>query len=508
MLKLRYLKHLYIKIYYLRNFKLTILMDIIDLFAINFQFNYKNKLNFSTGFTQMLSFIFIVVSLFAFIWNLVYMIQKNDFSINSYQTDISLDNKVIFNETNSFLGFSLFDENFDIFPLNSTILKYLKITAYSVILNSSNNLNYPLKIRNCNESLNKHFLNSDPNNTINSCIDFNNSLLQGNLYSFSNSNFFTLEVDFDKNSYLNETNLTNSFLGYIYIYFPISSINLYNYTNPYDISIGGNYYSLSLNQSKTNLMPFSIDEIHTDTSFIGSSDRKDIILSSKYNYRTQDNFGRNFVFRLVLYIDPIKTIYYRSYMKFQGVLNNVNSIVSILSIVFKFLGSYFNKIKLRQNFIEEDFLFKDDSKTDFLKNDLNLNMSGISIEEDKRNDNNYEKDSIKKFKSNDFKVLHSDYEKLDFDNYSWSDIYLLNNICDKSKKESNIFSPIYEFYESIIDVNNILIKLHKIDFIKENTNLKENKILLKIRRKVKNRLNELNVIKTFKIQRNKYKINN
>ena len=195
-------------------------------------------------------------------------------------------------------------------------------------------------------------------------------------------------------------------------------------------------------------------------------------------------------------------------MKFQGVLNNVNSIVSILSIVFKFLGSYFNKIKLRQNFIEEDFLFKDDSKTDFLKNDLNLNMSGISIEEDKRNDNNYEKDSIKKFKSNDFKVLHSDYEKLDFDNYSWSDIYLLNNICDKSKKESNIFSPIYEFYESIIDVSNILIKLHKIDFIKENTNLKENKILLKIRRKVKNRLNELNVIKTFKIQRNKYKINN
>ena len=83
----------------------------------------------------------------------------------------------------------------------------------------------------------------------------------------------------------------------------------------------------------------------------------------------------------------------------------------------------------------------------------------------------------------------------------------MSKICGE-KKESKIFDLIYEFDDSLTDVINILLKLNKIDFKKQNENFKENKILLKISRKVKNHLKELNFIKTFKIQRNKHKINN
>ena len=74
-------------------------------------------------------------------------------------------------------------------------------------------------------------------------------------------------------------NSKRDFVYYILIYFPISSINLNNYNNPYNISIGVYYYFLNLTQFKTILFSYSIDEINTESSYIGSIKRKDIILS-------------------------------------------------------------------------------------------------------------------------------------------------------------------------------------------------------------------------------------
>ena len=467
-------------------------MDKIDLFAIKFEFNFKSKLYYSTGFSQILSFIFILMFLLTFIWNFVYMVKRNQLSINSYRTDISSEDKILFNEGNSFLGFSLYDENFKYIPENTSYLKYFRSQAFFVISNETDFEEYELTIRNCNETLNRNFLNVK-SNTIKSCIDFNNSLIQGNFYSFSTS-YFSLRVDFNQNAYRNETKSQDSFICYIIIFFPISSINLNNFEKPYNTSIGYNYYTLSLNQSKTNFISYSIEEIHTDGNFIGSTDRIDKTISSKYKFDPHDNH-QNIIFDLILYIDPIKTIYYRYYMNFQHVLNNVNSIMCILSIIFKFLSSYFNKIKLRQNFIEEDMLFKKESNFDLF--DVNINSikrEFTAVEENKAHKQDSARNNLREL---DIKPHTSNVvSSKEFIKPKISDDlpFIIKLLYCKCRKKSSFLSnyaliKVYEFYESIIDVKNILINLHKLNNFRNkianisNTNSNNEKIVIKLIKK-------------------------
>ena len=86
-------------------------MEKIDLFSTNFQFNFKNKTNYSTGFSLTLSLLFIILSLIILSWNLELMFTRTNIIVNSYMTTVGTDDKIIFNETNSFFGFSFYDEN-------------------------------------------------------------------------------------------------------------------------------------------------------------------------------------------------------------------------------------------------------------------------------------------------------------------------------------------------------------------------------------------------------------
>ena len=255
-------------------------MERIDLFPTNFQFNFKSKDYFSTGFSQSLSMLLIIISLFTFFWNLSNMFLKHNLSINSYWTDITIDDKVVFNETNSFLGFSILDKFDNIIEENSGFFKYLTINSNLVSSELFSDLpKNKLELVNCNQTLNKDFFNSSKYN-ITTCIDFNNSLTLGNFYS-PPVNLFELSVVFDFDTYIKDNNsiATNDLLCFIIIYFPISSYNLNNFTNPYNISVGWNYYSINFNQSKTYLMSYVIDEIHTDRGYLKSDYYIDKIVS-------------------------------------------------------------------------------------------------------------------------------------------------------------------------------------------------------------------------------------
>ena len=129
---------------------------------------------------------------------------------------------------------------------------------------------------------------------MNSCIDFNNSVTQGNFYSIYNSNFYTLSLNFDYNGYLKDYNSTNDLNVIFNIYFPISSIDLNNFTNPYNINIGNNLYYLNLNNKKAVGISYEIDEIHTDTNYIGNSYIIDQLVSSKYKFDILDEIDTTF----------------------------------------------------------------------------------------------------------------------------------------------------------------------------------------------------------------------
>ena len=173
-------------------------MEYIDLFKVNFQFHIFNKSLFSTRLSQVSSILFLLVSLFTFIWNLNTMFQRSSLNINSYRTNINEEDKILFNETNSFLGFSLKKDllNGEI-PNNSTLLKYLTIRPYAVNFIKNENMPTNLSLMNCNETLNKFFYNSFqifPNY----CVNFNNSLGMNNFYSTDDLKFFYFSIEFDQ----------------------------------------------------------------------------------------------------------------------------------------------------------------------------------------------------------------------------------------------------------------------------------------------------------------------
>ena len=480
-------------------------MEYLDLFKVNFQFNIYKASLFSTRFSQTSSILFIVVSIFTFIWNFTTMFQRSIFNINSYRTNINKNEKTIFNETNSFLGFSLKKDilNGDI-PKNSTILKYIRINSYSMNLSYNNMTLINLSLINCNETFNKNFFNSFPI-IPNYCVDFNNSFTLNNYFSTDDLTFFFFSIEFDREGYLRETNdnLTDNILGYLYFYYQISSINLENYTSPFNITMGYYYYPFYANMPQTNIISYDITEIHTDSSYMGKNDNIDQVLSNSYNFQPYNGgqFQKGTIFELQFIIYPIKTLYFRRYMKFQDVINNTNSSVSIIFLVFNLLCSSFNKIKLKHKFIEENILYQVDfSRDDIYKIDKNSgeNKFGVKEEDIKEDDLKSDEDrgkeiiQLKSIKVKKDSIEH--YKELEIADHMAFYINLLSCIWRKPKFGSNNFviKSIYDYYESIIDVRNILIRLYGVEkFIKNyGINSIEKKFLLNIALKNKQTNNQ------------------
>ena len=471
-------------------------MEYIDLFKVNFQFHIFNKSLFSTRLSQVSSILFLLVSLFTFIWNLNTMFQRSTLNINSYRTNINEDDKIVFNETNSFLGFSLKKDLFNgEIPKNSTLLKYLTIRPYAVNFSINESISTNLSLMNCNQTFNKFFYNSFqvfPDY----CVNFNNSLSMNNFYSTDDLKFFYFSIEFDKVGYLRETNTnsTDDILCYLYFFFPISLINLNNMESPYNITMGYYSYPLYSKLPQSNLISYEITEIHTDSNFIGKNDKIDKVLSTNYNFIPFSG-GQVFegsIFEFHLFIYPIKYLYFRSYMKFQDVLNNTNSSVSFMFLVFKILCSSINNSKLKINLIKENILYQIKfNRDDLFKIDKNLVENQFHvIEESKREDSKSVENKSKEI--NDLKSIKikedsiRDYKELEIDDHSSFYMNLLSCICKKPKFENNnfIIKSVYSYYESMIDVSKILINLHKLENLIKTTNyssnLNENKILLKI----------------------------
>ena len=75
--------------------------------------------------------------------------------MNSYRTNINNADKIIFNETNSFLGFSFYKDIFG--NENTTLTKYFTIRPYLLNINSTGNNLTNLSLMNCNDTFSKSF---------------------------------------------------------------------------------------------------------------------------------------------------------------------------------------------------------------------------------------------------------------------------------------------------------------------------------------------------------------
>ena len=176
-------------------------------------------------------------------------------------------------------------------------------------------------------------------------------------------------------------------------------------------------------------------------------------------------------------------------MKFQDVLNNTNSSVSFIFLVFQLLCSSFNHTKLKQKFIEEYVLYKTEEINEDNQNiDKSSSRKNFCIIEENVPELKHEKDKISEIgiiKSKKLKENKDDYLKIKIAHYLPFYINLLSCKCINQKYDSNnvIIDTIYEYYESIIDVTNILNDLYQIKKFIKLKNLEKN-FRLKISNKI------------------------
>ena len=68
------------------------------------------------------------------------------------------------------------------------------------------------------------------------------------------------------------------------------------------------------------------------------------------------------------YLDPVKIVYDRKYLKVQDVVNNVSSMLNILYMILAIICRKYNNYKLKVNFIEENIMYKGDKDEENILN--------------------------------------------------------------------------------------------------------------------------------------------
>ena len=114
-------------------------------------------------------------------------------------------------------------------------------------------------------------------------------------------------------------------------------------------------------------MSYELNDVFTDSYFKGKNFVKDSNLASNYRFTVSDTIINSTLFELAIFLNPIKYIYYRKYMKFEDVIINVNSYLSILLLFFNLVGSYYNKTIQKHDFIKDYFKEKIDGDGEEIK---------------------------------------------------------------------------------------------------------------------------------------------
>jgi len=114
-------------------------------------------------------------------------------------------------------------------------------------------------------------------------------------------------------------------------------------------------------------MSYELNDVFTDSYFKGKNFVKDSNLASNYRFTVSDTIIYSTLFELAIFLNPIKYIYYRKYMKFEDVIINVSSYLSILLLFFNLVGSYYNKTIQKHDFIKDYFKEKIDGDGEEIK---------------------------------------------------------------------------------------------------------------------------------------------
>ena len=347
--------------------------EYLDFFGEPFKLNYNGKYLFKSNLSTAFSVLTLLISAFWGVWNLYLMFTHNGLVINSYQTNLSKDDYYTFGE-DKYFAIKMTDNNsVDLLYQNSNFLKYF--TYESQFVGVGNHTN-DLDLSYCN-SIHSQFLPNDSNLL---CLNLNNSQLGGNFFSaLQEKSYIHMTLFFEYDKFIQDRKDNSSIINIpfpiqIFIYSPIAILNLNNYDQPTTYETGVFSSQLYYNQSRYLQLQSDVIEISTDLSPIVNSNSSINITSLSGSFYSEQIYLTDALLNLKFYLAPIKTIYYRSYMNLQNVLNNLNSVANFLFTILGFICRQYNTYKLKIDFIEENILFRLNKKPSIDENFIKENI--------------------------------------------------------------------------------------------------------------------------------------
>ena len=427
------------------------MIAFMDLFGQPFRLNYNGENLFKSSVSAIFSILFVITVMAYSFYNLYLMFQHKGLIINYFQTNMPENANYTFNN-NNFLAFQLLSKNNDnIFDSKSNNLsKYFTFNA-SKLYNIYTVDN--LRISKCDLKI---YEKLPQDNGLLLCIDFNNTKMDGNYFSTDAGSYINILLDFNYTLFFqdntnNSINITNFFPLRLYVFYQVSNIDLLNYDQPFSNSSGLFIFDVLFNVTINIEISTQLIEINTDSSYISNSLDTLKLFTSNYIYHTNDlNFPTTILINFYYYLNPIKSVYYREYMKLVNVMNNVSSLAHIIFSIFGLLCSRYNQYKLKVDFIEENILFK--------------------LEKQKTNDNNElilnPENPIMTNPSNNLQPFQDPKRPCQFIKMKSYFDYLF---CCKSEykiRKVRFSDDASDFYEKLIDAKRILLLLTQFDDLK------------------------------------------
>ena len=338
------------------------MIDNCDLFGENLHLNLNKTYTFKSKFGGVISILLLSLGFFYAIYSLIIMFNYQTMNLNSYQTAVTSEDILVLNESNFFFAIQLVNSSGSgVISSNDPIWNYLNFSLfdYQNFAGGRNKWINSIPCDNLTNILNNNLLGGN-----HVCLNFNNVTFGGNSYNGYGFSDFKIYIDINYDSFRKNLNITDYRNLYLVLKFPLLKINLQNYSNPYFIDIGMISYYLPIIPNYNNLLSFQtslqLNEIHTDSNFIGVYNQRNDILTfnDKFELDIYPDAHDNTLFFLRIMMNRSKILYYRKYTKLQEVLNNVSSLTNLLILIFGLLVRSYNKRMLSHLLIEKTIRFK------------------------------------------------------------------------------------------------------------------------------------------------------
>jgi hypothetical protein len=354
-------------------------MEKIDIFAhpislhLNGQYNIKSSIG---GYFTSITIIAMI--LYAWFSGSDIFYKK---SPKTYKEKITMDNSntIEFVKNETLLYFQIFDGDKNFF-IDPSILKIKMVVKYS--LNSKTYKQTSFKLNQCQKSnfpkyekennktkllydhiIQKRYICPDLNENqfiYGSWIEQNLTYFQILVYPCQNNT----DGGICKSQKEIDDTIWNKRL-YLSFYYPLLSIGLNDFYNPFSYSFKEDYFYLPKTDSY-RFYTYGIDLVYINTDWgyfmpdfsyendynlaLISSDQRNIRVSDPYFFSIDiiSTFSQNF--------------YARSYIKITDILSNCGGMFNTVQLFFVILNSFFFKLEITKVMIEKLFVFKDPAK--------------------------------------------------------------------------------------------------------------------------------------------------